>query len=361
MPKIGQNFLEDAKLKIKPTENELDFCVFGRGFGECIVLGIGEEYIIVDSFNNPNTHKPIALDYLDAIGISYDHIKDVIISHWHTDHIAGISTILEASQDAKVVLAPIIYEKEFNKYISLGIKQGLNSTSEFAKVLQYIKKQGSKVVKCVFNNTRIFGNTDLLNIELFSLSPQSSEIFDYISSLVLEKLGQETSYEYVDDNLLSVVLMLKYNGDGILIGGDLETSQNKNKGWDAVVNNYEFDVKSSIFKVPHHGSITGHNDGVWMNLLCDKPISILTVYNKGYKLPSNSDIKRIKNLSKDLYIVGNNNKKEDKELLHDARKAIKDIKIESISNDVGLVRYRRNLRNLSEIPEIEYFGAARLV
>ena len=316
--------------------------------------------MVIDSFNNPLTHNPIALDYLDAIGVSFTQIKDVIISHWHTDHIAGISTILDASTNVKVVLSPIIYEDKFNKYINLGITQKQYSTSEFAKVLQYIEKRGTNCVKCPSANTRILGNTKLSNIELFSLSPQGSEIFDYVSSLVLEKLGQKTSYEYVEDNLLSIVLMVKYANDGILIGGDLENSQNKDKGWDAVINNYEFESKSSIFKVPHHGSETAHNEKVWKILLCDKPVSILTVYNKGYKLPKDSDINRIKNLSKELYIVGNK-MKEDKALEHRAGKVLKGIKIKSISNEVGMVRYRRDLQNLNIQPKIEYFGATQQI
>lgn len=360
MPSVGQNFLEDANLKIKPSEFELDFCVFGRGFGECIVIGIGEEYIIIDSFNNPLTRNPIALDYLDAIGVSYTHIKDVIVSHWHTDHIAGVSTILDASKNAKVVFSPIIREGIFNKFINLGIQQNLSSTSEFAKVLQYIEKRGLACVKCPSANTRIFGNTMLSNVELYSLSPQSYEILDYISSLILKNSGKKTSYEYNDDNLLSIVLMLKYGNDGILLGGDLETSQDKNKGWDAVVDNYEHDVKSSVFKIPHHGSITGHNDGVWKTLLCNKPISILTAFNKGYKLPNDSDVNRIKALSKELYIVGNNTK-EDKDIEHRTKKVLRGIKIKAISSEVGMVRYRRNLQNLSEMPKIEHFGAVRSI
>lgn len=360
MPNIGQNFLENANLKIKPSESELEFCVFGRGFGECIVIGIGEDYIVIDSFNNPITHNPIALDYLDAMEVPYDHIKDVIVSHWHTDHIAGISTILEASKNVKVVLSPIIHENKFHFFISLGIQQNQYSTSEFAKVLQYIKKRGINCVKCPTANTKIFGNATLSNVELYSLSPQSYEIFDYISSLISENLGQKTSYEYDDDNLLSIVLMLKYTNDGILLGGDLETSCNKNKGWDAIVNNYELDVKSSVFKIPHHGSVTGHCKGVWETLLCHKPVSILTTYNKGYKLPKESDIDRIKSLSKKLYIVGNN-MKEDKDAEHRARKVLRGIKIKSISNEIGMVRYRRNLQNLSVPPKIECFGATHQI
>lgn len=360
MPKVGQNFLENVNLKTKPAPNELEFCVFGKGFGECIIVGVGEEFIIVDSFNNPDTHNPIALDYLDAIGVSYDNIKDVVISHWHTDHIAGVSNIFKESKNARVVLSPIIREEKFIEYISLGIKQKKYSTSEFAKVLDYIAKRGSNCVKCASSNTRIFGKTSLSNIELFSLSPQDSEVFDYVSSLVFEKIGQPTSYEYPSENLLSIVLLLKYGNDGILIGGDLETADSEDKGWDAVVNNYEFEVKSSVFKVPHHGSETGHNVRVWKHLLCNKPTSILTSFNRGTKLPKDSDVKRIRDFSKDLYIVGNK-VKEDKNIEHRVRKVLKGVKIESISNEVGLVRYRRNLYDLNATAKIECFGAAYLV
>lgn len=85
----GANFLQDSTEMInKPPEyNEYEVAVFGRGYGESIVLSCGNrDFIIVDSFINPDTGRPIALDYLDCMNIKYDRIKQVIITHWHDDH-----------------------------------------------------------------------------------------------------------------------------------------------------------------------------------------------------------------------------------------------------------------------------------
>ena len=34
----GQNFLKDLNLQKQSTESELEFVVFGRGYGECILI-----------------------------------------------------------------------------------------------------------------------------------------------------------------------------------------------------------------------------------------------------------------------------------------------------------------------------------
>ena len=56
-----------------------------------------------------------------------------------------------------------------------------------------------------------------------------------------------------------------------------------------------------------------------------------------------------------------NKMKEDKALEHRAGKVLKGIKIKSISNEVGMVRYRRDLQNLNIQPKIEYFGATQQI
>ena len=53
MLKNGQNFLTTSQLQIPPNNNEVEISVFGRGFGECILLCCGhKEFIVVDSFIN---------------------------------------------------------------------------------------------------------------------------------------------------------------------------------------------------------------------------------------------------------------------------------------------------------------------
>ena len=139
----GQNSLIQKDWKKTIEDNEIEICVFGKGYGECILIGFPNgEYVIIDSFLNPKTNNPIVLDYLTAKNVEYSAIKVVVLTHWHNDHICGISNILNvASEDVKVVLSPIIRKEEFNKFISIGKKLDLESVDEFFKVYDFIEKK----------------------------------------------------------------------------------------------------------------------------------------------------------------------------------------------------------------------------
>jgi hypothetical protein len=57
-----------------------------------------------------------------------------------------------------------------------------------------------------------------------------------------------------------------------------------------------------VFKVPHHGSKTGHHEGVVSTLLENKPISATTPYTTS-SLPLPDDIDRVRNYSKEFWIA----------------------------------------------------------
>lgn len=357
--KNGQDFLTASTIQIPPTDDEIELSVFGRGFGECIILCCGhKEFVVIDSFINSKTKNPIALDYLNAIGVGIAGIKEVAITHWHQDHIAGISKILNhADFNAKIIINPIIKQEKFNEYISCAIAEGNSSTTEFAEVYKFLLKTGLHNIIIPTQHARVYSNEKLQNAEIYTLSPQDSEIASYINNLRMNYEDKKTTYSLPDDNFLSLVMLLKNSNDGILLGGDLENSKDEDSGWNAIVNNYEHtNTRPSVFKVPHHGSDTGYNDRVWKEILDNLPISILSVYNKGNKLPTDNEVERLLSLSKSLYIVGNKNK-TNKKLERIIMKSRFGKSITPISTDIGLVRYRKDLK--SGETKIECFGAAK--
>lgn len=358
MQSTGQDFLKNVS-RTKLKEAEIEISIFGKGFGECIVLCVGEkDCIIVDSFLNPSTQNPIAIDYLKAIDFDCNRIKFVVLTHWHIDHISGISEILySANPNVKFVLSPIITKKKFNDFINYAIQEESKSTSEYERVLEFIKQRGASCIKFASHDKRIFATEDSnSNVEIFSLSPQDNDLIRYLRSLVRPDKAGKTAYEFKEDNILSIVLLIKLLDNGILLGSDLETTNKDHEGWDAVVNNYtHLKCHPSIFKVPHHGSENGHNNFVWEKILRQKPISILTAYNKGYKLPKDSDIDRIKKLSEKLYVIGSKSK-QDKELKLKIRKLMPDVKIEALPDQIGMVRWRKELNNSEDNGKIDFFG-----
>lgn len=358
MLSTGQSFLKNALVKIRPTDDELELSVFGKGYGECLVICCGHnEYVVVDSFINPETKNPIALDYLSALEIPLTSIKEVVLTHWHKDHIEGISALLSQSgSNVNLVLSPIIAKPEFQEFLLRGIKEGQESTSEFKKIYDYLEHGGQ--YKLAKQDTRIYSNEAIENAEIYSLSPQDSEIMNYIKYLITGNIEKPYSYEYSENNLLSLVLLLKDSTDGILLGADLE-NMNTDIGWDAVVTNYSHTkTHPSVFKVPHHGSYTAHNDNVWKKILSPLPISVLTVFDRSSKLPSDEDIIRLKGLSSKLYVVGNN-AKEEKLIESRIRKKMPNIKVKAISSKIGLVRYRRKINNPPNTATVEFYGAVK--
>lgn len=360
MSNFGQDFLNDPLVRNSPSENEIELSVFGKGYGECLVLCCGhQEYIVVDSFINPSTNNPIAIDYLGAIGMPLNSIKEVVLTHWHKDHIEGISTILNnLGSNVKLILSPILKDDQFMEFIFRGIKEGQESTSELKKIFDFLHTYGNGVYKFAKQDTRIYSNEMMGNAEIYSLSPQDSEIMNYIKYLITGTIAKPYSYEYSENNLLSLVLLLKDSVDGILLGADLE-NMSTDIGWDAVVTNYSHTkTHPSVFKVPHHGSNTAHNDDVWKKILSPLPISILTVFDRSSKLPSDEDIIRLSGLSSKLYVVGNN-AKEEKLIESRIRKKMPNIKVKAISSKIGLVRYRRKINNPSNTATVEFYGAVK--
>ncbi len=64
--------------------------------------------------------------------------------------------------------------------------------------------------------------------------------------------------------------------------------------------------RSSVFKVPHHGSANAHVEGVWDELLEPEPIAILALWRRGGgALPKEDDVTRILTRAPDAYATTN--------------------------------------------------------
>ena len=57
------------------------------------------------------------------------------------------------------------------------------------------------------------------------------------------------------------VLWVQVNDICLLLGGDLEETKHPATGWSTIVNSKRRPKrKAKIFKIPHHGSDSGHSD-----------------------------------------------------------------------------------------------------
>jgi hypothetical protein len=101
--------------------------------------------------------------------------------------------------------------------------------------------------------------------ELTALSPSHLEFQRFLGAmgqLVPQTKTTKRRFPSPAPNDLSVVAWLRIGSLRILLGADLEEHGVAGRGWAAVLNSSTRPKgKASVFKVAHHGSVTGHHDG----------------------------------------------------------------------------------------------------
>jgi len=112
---------------VPPASNELEISIFGPGYGESIVLHIGNgEWILVDSCLEPYSGEPAALTYLTALGLGVESsVKLIVATHWHDDHVRGLAQILDKCKSANVVLSEALRVEEFLTLVAVYRKRAI--------------------------------------------------------------------------------------------------------------------------------------------------------------------------------------------------------------------------------------------
>ena len=182
----------------------------------------------------------------------------------------------------------------------------------------------------------------------------------------LEKGGDpQVQMERFIRNDTSVVLLIIIGSKVILLGGDLETGHHYQTGWQAVVGSTVRPTDlASIFKIPHHGSPTGHHDAVWEHMLTCNAIAIMTPFRNGnVDLPKSSDVSRVCNLTrygakagKADYIQSDHHDYIATKYLRHAGK-----KPRTLRKSVGQVRVRSPIEEAHTVWSIECIGSAEMV
>jgi len=302
-----------------PHRDVFELSVFGAGIGECLVLHVGgSEWVVVDSCLNPKSRRPVALEYLEELGVSRQQVLLVAASHWHDDHIRGLSEVVNWATGASFVFSEALKAKEFLGLIAaseLETSAFSSGIGEFSKILQAKQK---RVRGRVIASGLQYAIADRLirkfpavsrptQVRVFSLSPSDQTItacLTYFASL-MQGVGQPRRRIPDISNEASVVLYITGGATSILLGGDLEHSTAQETGWNAVADCHSLTSKARVFKVPHHGSPNGDADVIWSKLLVDRPVAVLTPFLAGTTpRPTIADLTRLASKSSRLFVAG---------------------------------------------------------
>jgi hypothetical protein len=368
-------FSEIPKLG-RPADDEIEICLFGPSFGECILIHIGNNrWIVVDSCIYEGTAQPIALYYLDKMGLGPSVIENVLITHWHDDHSRGASAQVRSTPGARVWIAQTLTTPEFLRF---ALRMNKNKTAiagpklrEFLAVIQQIRERrnaGETSFGFAAQNTLLnqasgkqFAHAE--DVKFTALSPSHADQFgflDRIADMLPRARQPKRSLGGPTPNEVSIASLLEIGSNSILLGADLENAT-PGSGWDAILSanrSSRFGARAHVYKIPHHGSLTAHNPQVWQEMLANDAIAILTPWRKGRgRLPDEDGIKAITKLSKDSFSSSRNGAGRPKNRNPAVQSYLRasNIQLRNLNASTGFIRMRKKP---GADWQIELFGPA---
>lgn len=288
--------------KALPDRQEIEITLLGPGYGESAVLHIGGgKWLIVDSCVD-SQGSPRSLSYLESIGVDPSQaVVMIVATHWHDDHIRGMSKVVQACRSARFCCAAALRNEEFLTVVKAWGHRPLTKAGSGVKeiygVFLHLQAQGIEPIFALANR-RIYTENEC---EIWSLSPDDKLFGRFLRSIdgLLSSQGQpKTRVPDPQSNDVAVALWVATGEDVMLLGSDLERP-----GWVQVLGIGELPgARASVFKVPHHGSKNAEHPGIWEQMLVSSPIAVLTPWRRGSRtLPTKDDAKRILSYTPDAY------------------------------------------------------------
>jgi len=103
-----------------PAADEVEVSIFGPGYGECVVVHIGNgDWLVIDSCLEGKAKRAVALEYLESLGVDVaSAVRVVVATHWDDDHIVGLADICRASVSAKFVCSAAMTSEQFESILA---------------------------------------------------------------------------------------------------------------------------------------------------------------------------------------------------------------------------------------------------
>jgi hypothetical protein len=292
-----------------PDKDEIDIVVVGPGFGESILVHIGDgDWIIVDSCLDSSSGRPAALVFFEHIGVDpKTAVKLICASHWHDDHVGGIADLVQACETAEFACSAALTRGEF---VDLASIYNQNHTliqpsgpSEMYNVLSLLEQRHQIPLRVIGGLPffRMLHRDARPSCTVTALSPSNVEFDRFLRAIAglypTLRTGKSLRVPDPPPNDLSIAMWVEVRDLNILFGADVEEHGDPSRGWSAIIATRGGNPQANLFKIAHHGSITGHHPGIWTSLLTRRPHAVLTPWNRGTKLPTEADCTRITSLT----------------------------------------------------------------
>lgn len=310
-----------------PGDKDVEVHLFGPGYGESVLVHLGfNQWLIVDSCVARGSGAPAPTAYLESIGVDpATAVKVIVASHWHDDHVRGLSEVVRTCKTAEFWCSGALLERDFlilMRDVAKGsMTRAGSGVDEFRGVIEELRARaaGQRIGGIGLH----FAESDKLIWQrqtpaehvavVHSLSPSDAERLLSIQKIagLVQELSEKRPRRRIPairPNNTAISLHVRVGNAHLLLGADLEeigTPPLQDCGWTAVVTSTRRpSAKSTLFKVAHHGSSTAHCELVWTDMLEPKPLAILTPFRNGsVRLPTEADVTRLRERAKDVFIT----------------------------------------------------------
>jgi hypothetical protein len=364
------------ELNSPPLAAEAEVSVFGPGCGECIVLHLGnDEWAVVDSCVDAESKRPVALDYLERLGVDVaTKVSLVVATHWHDDHIGGFGALFEACKAARFACSMALKCDEWNALIEIYrsyVQAGGSGVDELGRVMRELNRRGEQreVVAPTFciSGRPLLDRRHALPAKVICLAPSDAAVVTMQVRMREELLpkdkGRRLRVPVLQENDSSVVLGVTAGSASFLLGADLEERMRPGLGWQVILDGYPADgERFGGFKIPHHGSVTGHHPETWGRLMRPEAWAAVTPFNRLKEpLPTPADCARILAMTECAYITAPPGLAKFRHREPAVQRTVQEatLAIGPEPGRQGHVRFRRSAIAESADWRVELFGHAR--
>ena len=375
MPRTQAPRLAGSDLSVPPHGDEAEVSVFGPGFGECVVVHIGRgDWVVVDSCLNAESKRPVALEYLEQLGVDVaTRVSLVVATHWHDDHIGGFGALYEACKAARFACSMALKCDEWTSLVEIYrgyLQAGGSGVEELSRVMRELKLRGQKneVVAPTFCITgrRLCDRQDAPAAKINCLAPSDAAVATMQTRMRDELLpkvkGRRLRVPALGENDCSVVLAVTVGTASVLLGADLEERSRPGLGWQVILDGYPTDgERFGGFKIPHHGSETGHHPETWGRLMRTEAWAAVTPFNRQKQpLPRPVDCERILEMTESAYISAPPGFGKFRHTESAVQRTVQEatLAIGSEPGKQGHIRFRRSASAESADWRVELFGHA---
>jgi beta-lactamase superfamily II metal-dependent hydrolase len=293
-----------------PDRDEVEVSVFGGGYGEALCVHVDGDWFLVDSCVNPETDAPAGLSYLETLGVDPAAVRLIVVTHWDDDHIKGVAQLVAECGSAAVACSLALRREDIIQFVyeqdsvagSLG--SGLD---ELRSVLDQCRSNGRLIwAKAALP---LYPKSPGAAATVTALSPSDESVSRSIESLIEQAAEAPISYPRRyrapdKPNAASVATSVRDGPITLLLGADLERSNNDLAGWSAVVDYAKPVKKASMVKVPHHGSEGAYSERMWDEMVERPSTAVLTPWTLGGRhLPSEDDLARLRDVADEVYVT----------------------------------------------------------